>query len=191
MKAVIGTGLGSGSGKVRRSCVSRIIDFIGYVSTFEYGADSNRKCIHMTHLDSLNVLIDKASAIAGSDYKLAQSLDVPRQHISNWRHGKRTATPADQALMAHIAGLDPVQVLARATVEQYEGKAKGDALMKALGKASLATGAVLGSAGAMAHQIFGTIQATGLSEWAHRIYTQCAVRRFRRTQYGLCQAFSA
>ncbi|MBT2337465.1 hypothetical protein J7E49_26630 [Variovorax paradoxus] len=120
----------------------------------------------MKHLESLNLLIDKAAAIAGSDYKLAQTLEVPRQVISGWRHGTRTATPADQALMAHVAGLDAVQVLARATVEQYEGKKKGDALMRALGKASLATGAVLGSAGAMAHQIFSTIPGHDLIQSA-------------------------
>lgn len=118
----------------------------------------------MTHLDELNELITRASAIAGSDGKLARSLGVPPQHVSNWRHGHKTCTPADQALMAHVAGLDPVQVLARATVRQYEGKAKGDALLKALGKASLATGAVLATAGANAQAIFSTIQNTGVVE---------------------------
>jgi len=111
----------------------------------------------MKHLESLNLLIDKASAIAGSDYKLAQSLSVPRGHVSDWRHGRRTATPADQALMAHVAGLDPVVTLARATVEQFEGKAKGDALMKALGKASRLTGAVAGFVGAVALAISSLI----------------------------------
>ena len=110
----------------------------------------------MQHLESLNELIDRAAKIAGSDYKLAQTLGIPRQHVSGWRHGSKTATPADQALMAHLAGLDPVQVLARATVEAFEGKPKGDALMKALGKALLVTGAAAGSAGALAHQIGST-----------------------------------
>lgn len=59
--------------------------------------------------------------------------------------------------MAHIAGLDPVQVLARATVEAYEGKPKGDALMKALGKASRLTGAVAGFVGAVALAISSLI----------------------------------
>lgn len=130
----------------------------------------------MTHLESLNVLIDKASAIAGSDYKLAQTLGVPRGHVSQWRHAKRTATPADQALMAHIAGLDPVQVLARATVEAYEGKPKGDALMKALGKVSLLTGAAIGSAGAAAHQI----SSTATEVWGR--FIQCILGRKWRTQ---------
>lgn len=111
----------------------------------------------MKHLEELNLLIDKASAQAGSDSKLAKSIGVPPQHVSNWRHGHKTATPADQALMAHVAGLDPVQVLARATVAQYEGKAKGDALMKALGKASRLTGAVAGFVGAVALAISSLI----------------------------------
>jgi hypothetical protein len=128
----------------------------------------------MKHLDSLNELIDQARSIAGSDYRLAKTLGVPPGHVSDWRHGRRTATPADQALMAHIAGLDAVQTLARATVQQYEGKAKGDALMKALGKASLATGAVLGSVGASAHQIFSTIPAgSHVLEWIAAIVTMC------------------
>jgi hypothetical protein len=127
----------------------------------------------MNHLDELNLLIDKASFIAGSDGKLARAIGVPPQHVSNWRHGHKTATPADQALMAHVAGLNPVQVLARATVAQYEGKPKGDALMKALGKASLVTGAVLGSAGAMAHQI-GSMIPPDLMHTLVRI-TQCAL----------------
>lgn len=111
----------------------------------------------MKHLEELNLLIDKASSIAGSDYALAKTLGVPRQHVSAWRAGDRTATPADQALMAHVAGLDPVSTLARATVQQYEGKAKGDALMKALGKASRLTGAVAGFVGAVALLISGLI----------------------------------
>jgi hypothetical protein len=135
----------------------------------------------MKHLESLNVLIDKASAIAGSDYKLAQHLGVPRMTVSGWRHGRRTATPADQALMAHLAGLDPVQVLARATVEAYEGKPKGDALMKALGKASLAIGAALGSAGAVAQPIGSMIRTIG----------ERAIQCIKGKQWMLCQPLLA
>jgi hypothetical protein len=118
----------------------------------------------MKQLESLNLLIDKAASIAGSDYKLAQHLGVPRGHVSDWRHGRRTATPADQALMAHVAGLDPVVTLARATVEQFEGKPKGDALMKALGKASRLTGAVAGFVGAVALAIFSMTPTSGQAQ---------------------------
>jgi hypothetical protein len=114
----------------------------------------------MQHLNELNTLIDQASKAAGSDNKLAQMLGVTRQRVSNWRNAHQPCVPADQALLAYIAGLDPIQVLARATVEAYEGKPKGDALMKALGKALLVTGAAIGSAGASAAAIFSTIPTT-------------------------------
>ena len=110
----------------------------------------------MQDLASLNLLMDKAAEVVGSDYKLAQALGTDRQIISNWRHGRRTATPEDQALIAAVAGLDPITTLARATVAKHEGTAKGDMLMRALGKALLVTGAGLASAGASAHQIYGS-----------------------------------
>jgi hypothetical protein len=124
----------------------------------------------MQHLDDLKTLIDAASRATGSDYKLAQALEVPRQHVSGWRHGTKTATPEDQALMAGLAGFDPVQTLARATVQKWEGKAKGDRLMKVLGKALPAIGAALGSAGAAAHQIGSMIPSDLLAR-----ITQCAL----------------
>lgn len=137
----------------------------------------------MTHLDSLNILIDKASAIAGSDYKLAQSLGVGRQVVSNWRHGRKTATPEDQVLLAGIAGLDVTPILARAIVEKHEGTAKGDRLMKVLGKALLATGGAIGSAGAAAHQIGSMIQAS----WWEKI--QCIYRRIGEYNLGYVKSF--
>ena len=108
----------------------------------------------MSKPDYLDQLIDMASKAAGSDYKLAAALGTSRQTVSNWRHGHKPCPVADQALMANIAGLDPQQWLARATVAQYEGTAKGDQLYKALGKALLATGAAISSSGVNALPIF-------------------------------------
>lgn len=62
----------------------------------------------MKHLEELNLLIDKASAIAGSDYKLAKLVGAMPQNVSNWRHGQATCSPENRALLAAIAGLDPV-----------------------------------------------------------------------------------
>ena len=101
----------------------------------------------------LNILIDKASAIAGSDYRLAKMIGMTPQNVSNWRHGQASCSPENRALLAAVAGLDPVAELARATVEKHAGTSKGDMLMKALGKGLLATGVALASAGAAAHQI--------------------------------------
>lgn len=104
----------------------------------------------METTNELILLMDRASAIAGSDYKLAQMLGTGRASISNWRHGVAPCPVEIQALMAHIAGLDPVAELARAVVRKHEGTAKGDMLMRALGKASRLTGAVAGFVGAVA-----------------------------------------
>lgn len=77
-------------------------------------------------------LIEQASAVAGSDNKLAKLIETTQPTISEWRSGKRSCPPADVALMAQIAGLDPDEWMARAVMAKYEGTPKGDKLMQAL-----------------------------------------------------------
>ncbi len=108
----------------------------------------------MQDLSVINELIDRAAAVAGSDYKLAQSMGVARQQISNWRHGHKPCPPEDWAIMASMAGLEADKWSLRALVMRHEGTEKGDRLLKALGKGLLATGAVLASSGASAAAIF-------------------------------------
>jgi len=88
-------------------------------------------------------LITRASAAAGSDYKLAQVLGVPRQNLSAWKSGKKPCPPEEQAALAGIAGLDPVQALIRAHLERHEGTAKGEKLFTLLGKRMHQTGAAI------------------------------------------------
>lgn len=102
----------------------------------------------------LDQLIDRASEKAGSDYALAKMLDTTRQNVSNWRHGRKPCPAGDQVLMAEIAGLKAEEWASRAIVAQYEGTKKGDMLLRALGKACLATGAAIGSSGASALESF-------------------------------------
>lgn len=104
----------------------------------------------MQDLQQLNVLMDAAKAIAGSDYKIAALLEVTPQTVSNWRKGKKPCPAADIALLASVAGLDAQQWLVRATIEKHEGTAKGDKLIRALGKASRAIGGISASAGVAA-----------------------------------------
>lgn len=104
--------------------------------------------------DYLDQLLDRASAAAGSDYKLAKLIEASPQTVSNWRHGRKTCPVADVALMAEIAGLVPEEWIARAVVKQYEGTAKGDKLFRALGKLLAATGVAIASSGANALPIF-------------------------------------
>lgn len=148
----------------------------GYITQKAMAAEYNPGDYIMTHTEELNLLIDKASAVAGSDAKVARLIGAYPQNISNWRHGK-PCPPEAQALIAHVAGLDPVAELARATVRKFEGDRKGDLLMKALGKASLVTGAALAGAGANAQAIFSTIQNTGeVERLAHWIRQTMCIR---------------
>jgi hypothetical protein len=103
-------------------------------------------------------LMDRASQRAGSDAALARMLDRRHQDISDMRHGRKTATPEDCALFAMVAGLDPITELARAAVRKHEGTKKGDLLLRALGKASLATGVAVASVGAHASLISGVVR---------------------------------
>ncbi|CAM8659932.1 Cro/C1-type helix-turn-helix domain [Comamonadaceae bacterium] len=119
----------------------------------------------MSKPEFLGQLIDLASEAAGSDYKLAAMLETSRSTLSQIKAGKRPCPLGDVALMAEIAGLKPEEWVARALVAQYEGTSKGDKLYRALGKALVATGAVIASSGASAHQIFshkgGAAEAIG------------------------------
>lgn len=117
----------------------------------------------MRDLPELNELIDRAKSIAGSDYKLAKMIGVPQSRLSNWRHGADTIPPADVALIAEVAGLDPVAWAMKAMVSKYQGTPKGDRLMHAVGKALRATGAALGSSGASAAVIYLTAGSGALA----------------------------
>ena len=130
--------------------------------------------LHMKPSDDLIALIERASAAAGSDYKLAQLIGQGRQRISNWRHGEVTCPVEDQALMASVAGLDPAEFLVRAVVLKHQGTPKGDRLMKVLGKSSIAIGAVIGSAGAAAHAIGSMTSIATAAKLLAKI-TQCAL----------------
>jgi plasmid maintenance system antidote protein VapI len=104
----------------------------------------------MSKPEYLDQLLQHASDKAGSDYRLAQVLEVNRATISQWRSGKRTCPPGDVALMAEMLGLDPEAWTARAVIAQHEGTQKGVRLASALKKAVLVTGAALATSGANA-----------------------------------------
>ena len=107
----------------------------------------------------LNLLIDKAAAIAGSDYKLAQNLGVPRQHLSNWRTGVRACPIGEIVLMADIAGLQPDEWLAREIANKHEGTRKGERLTEALKKAWPAIGEALATSGKSALMLTVCLEA--------------------------------
>jgi predicted transcriptional regulator len=92
---------------------------------------------------AVKVLIEKAGANVGSEYRLAKLLGIPQSHVSGWKSGDRTCTPEDRARLAGIAHEDAVQELVRATLEKHAGTRKGEQLTKLLGKSLQAIGGVL------------------------------------------------
>ena len=103
-------------------------------------------------------LLDKTKNVTGSDYRTAQSLGVARSVVSNWRTGQTNCSPEDVAQLAAIAGLEADKWLIRAVLAKHEGTAKGDRLMKALGKVLAVTGGAVTTNGAAAQSIFSIEQ---------------------------------
>jgi DNA-binding transcriptional regulator YdaS (Cro superfamily) len=64
----------------------------------------------------LEVLIDSAVAIAGSQRKLAQAMGVQQGHISEWRSKARSCPDKHILQMARIAGMHPL----RTALEVYK-----------------------------------------------------------------------
>jgi len=113
----------------------------------------------MSKPDQFTQLIDLASAAAGNDLKLAALLGTHRSYVSQWRSGVKTIPAGDIALMAEIAGLDPIAWGARAIAHGYEGTAKGEKIAKVLGQAIAATGAAIGSASASAAEFIRCVNS--------------------------------
>lgn len=88
----------------------------------------------------LETLLNAAQAATGSDYKTAKALGITPQRLSDWRHGRQTPQPEDHALLAQIAGLDPMEAMARAVLFKHADTPKGERLLSALGKGLQVTG---------------------------------------------------
>lgn len=73
-------------------------------------------------------LIDMAAKKAGSVSAVAEKLGVKNPVVFGWKSGDRTCTAEDRALLADIAGVDPLPEIAEALIERCEGKPKGDRL---------------------------------------------------------------
>lgn len=119
----------------------------------------------MQDLKELQTLIDKAAEKFKSEAELARAIGATPQNLNGWKKGTRPCPPEDVALMAAVAGMDATTWLARAVVQKHEGTAKGDQLMRVLGKALLATSGVLVSSGASAAAIFGSTASTSVWGW--------------------------
>lgn len=69
-------------------------------------------------------LIEKAESIAGGTRPLARLIGAEATHIHNWKAGTRTCTAEDRALLADVAGIDPMPEIAEALLERVAGKPK-------------------------------------------------------------------
>lgn len=52
--------------------------------------------------------------------------------VNNWKSGAKPCPPEDQARIADLVGLDPVEVLVNAVLERHAGTPKGEALCRVL-----------------------------------------------------------
>jgi hypothetical protein len=130
--------------------------FLNYVDETSTSHIVAEKATTMNDLKDLNDLLDKAKTVTGSDYETAKRIKSTRQMVWRWRNGTQTCPPTDQALLAHLAGLDAPQMLARATIKKHLGTEKGDLLLKALGKLLHPTGEAIALSTAAAMVTFST-----------------------------------
>jgi hypothetical protein len=85
-------------------------------------------------MNQVTELISRASDIVGSNAKLAAQMGITPPTVSMWKTGAKPCPPEDQARLARIAGLDPLQALLVAHLERHAGTPKGDALLDVLGE---------------------------------------------------------
>jgi ribosome-binding protein aMBF1 (putative translation factor) len=80
----------------------------------------------------LEKLIDAAAAIAGSQSKLARILETDANIVTAWKTGRRACSAEDRALLADVAGVDPLEEVIEALLERVEGKPKAERLRAVL-----------------------------------------------------------
>lgn len=79
-------------------------------------------------------LIEQAASIVGSEYKISKTLGIPQNHITEWKNGTRTCSAEDRALLADLAGEDPLKEMLQAMQERWAGKPKGERLRAVFAK---------------------------------------------------------
>lgn len=67
---------------------------------------------------TLNLTIEKAANIAGSQRALAELLGAKEQHVSNWKKGIRPCPIATRMRIAEIAGEDPQRAIIEGLIAQ-------------------------------------------------------------------------
>ena len=70
----------------------------------------------------------------GSGARLAEVLEVPAPTITMWKNGNRPCPPEDQARIADLVGINPIETMVNAVLERHAGTPKGEALSRVLGQ---------------------------------------------------------
>ena len=68
----------------------------------------------------LNFLIDQAAAIAGNQTRLAETLEIPKSHITQMKRGDRKANWRIRGGLRAILGEDPAAAFMAAMAEDLE-----------------------------------------------------------------------
>lgn len=68
-------------------------------------------------MSQLDVLIERAASIAGSEYKVAKELAMAQSIISAWKAGTRPCSPTDRAALAAIAGMNAAEEAIEGLIE--------------------------------------------------------------------------
>lgn len=68
----------------------------------------------------LNISIEKAASVAGSQARLAKMLDVYPTHLSNMKAGTRPCTIETRVRIAEIAGEDPTRAIIEGLIAQLD-----------------------------------------------------------------------
>lgn len=77
-------------------------------------------------------LIEAAEKVAGSPTAIAHILGIKPPIVFAWKSGSRTCSAEDRALLADIAGVDPLPEIAAAMLERFSGKPQADRLATVL-----------------------------------------------------------
>jgi len=78
------------------------------------------------------VLLDAARVVTGSDSETARRAGVRPKMMNEWRSGRRASLPEDLALIAEVAGRNPLVALGQAVLAKHEGKPRAERLKHAL-----------------------------------------------------------
>ena len=76
--------------------------------------------------DELNLLIDKATAIAGSQRKLSALLNIEQANFAKIKKGERPANWRIRGKLRAIAGEDPAHAFTSAMLEDLDGSENED-----------------------------------------------------------------